>query len=128
MKMVIELESLDDLINLIGLARYAHADTKQQPKSELIKEAFHDYQVQQLKKQEETKKFNKEAFLDRPIEYLGLRKIAENALKKNGIFKNKDIYDNHSLETLGDIPLIGASTVKHIEEVFGYNNIRITRL
>ena len=128
MKMVIELESLDDLIKLIGLVRNEHVDIKQQPQIELIKDAVREYQLQQSKQQEEIKKSNKESFLERPIEYLGLKKSAENALKKNGIFKNKDIYDNHSIQTLGDIPLIGALTVRHIEEVFGYNNIIITRL
>lgn len=123
MKMVIELESLDDLINLIGLAKCV------QPKEEIKKDETRQTNLERAQEiyknlQEKRRLEERERFLNRPIEVLRLRKSAENSLKADGIFYLKD-FCRYSISEIKKIPFVGRLTMRTIQETFKANQVTL---
>ena len=134
MKMIIELESLDDLINLIGLARCVEPkEPKKQKESQPVSEGptaverariiwqewnhrQHEERLERIKKQDE--------ILDCPIEVLGLKPAAESALINEGIENVMDL-TAYSILELKRLPNVGKVSIRTIKEALKKYNIEL---
>lgn len=128
MKMIIELESLDDLINLIGLARCVEPKEpkKQEAPKPVAKEpldvemkrhltqAWEDYK----RRKEQSRIDERLDFLNCSIDILRLKPAAESALINHGVTKVRDLLACSILE-LKRLPNVGKVSINTIKEILG---------
>lgn len=118
MKMTIEIESLDDLINLIGLVRVMQDKKPAEPEAKNLIDkplAIRAKEFLQKKQEELTAEKNKrrEQFLDSPIAVLKLWPPAEEALKARGLWLVRHLYEQIASD-LREIKNVGQLTIKQI--------------
>lgn len=134
MKMIIELESLDDLINLIGLARCVEPKEpkKQEAPKPIVKEPTFAERANKIwldmeeARRRETQRMldEKNRFLDCPIEVLGLKPAAESALINRGISEVGDL-TVYSILELKKLPNVGKVSIRTIKEALKKYNIEL---
>ena len=117
MKMTIEIESLNDLINLVGMINVMqNRDKKEEPKPEPNPEVrgrdYADEAIQVIKNLNERQRA---AFLHQPIDALGLWPPAVQSLKENGIYKVEHLL-SFTATDLRDINNVGLYTIRAIKD------------
>ena len=116
MNIQIELESLDDLINLIGLFRTIQKENNPQQKIDTeSKRKEVDHYLRNLQQEKRMK------FLSQSIEALKLWRAAENSLKDRDVFKIEHLL-NMSAHELKKTPSVGLLTIKTIREKLAEHN------
>ena len=142
MHITIELESLDDLINLIGLARLVEPK-EQKVKEEIVYESpaskdcsvanfakTFDIPLRDEKKSDLDEKLDKirkdrrVRFFSCPIESLGLRKHAENSLKSSGITHIKHLAMIPESQ-IKEFPYVGPLSLHKIRSAFKSNGVAL---
>lgn len=112
MKMTIEIESLDDLINLVGMINVMqNRDKKEEPKPEPKGRDFaaEAQVVRDLNERRRT------MFVHQPIESLELWPPAIQSLKENGIYKVEHLL-SFTATDLRDMNNVGSYTIRSIKD------------
>ena len=127
MKMIIEVESLDDLISLIGLVRVMQEKKPEakevkppEPSKDIAKQAVNI--IKNIKETNDARRWREE-FLDCPIEVLTLWPPAENSLKQNGIQTVRDLC-NKRISSLKKIKNVGTFTLRQIKQKMELNHVK----
>lgn len=116
MKMTIEIESLDDLINLVGMINVMqNRDKKEEPKAEpqpAPKGRDFAAEAQVVRDLNERRRV---MFLHQPIESLELWPPAVQSLKENGIYKVEHLL-SFTATDLRDMNNVGTYTIRAIKD------------